>query len=116
MFKQERTYQRVVALMVAEVLALTRHTITQLLMSLGQTEQDWSAWYRLFSQKRFDYNKASAVLMSETLSHVADDAVYVVAGDATQTPRSSRKLEGSGWLRNLRTRRAASVVRRGWGV
>lgn len=31
------------------------------------------------------------------------DQVYVVGGDATQTPRSSRKMEGSGWLRNLRT-------------
>ncbi len=29
--------------------------------------------------------------------------MYVVGVDATQTPRSSRKLEGSGWLRNLRT-------------
>jgi len=104
-FKQERTYQRVVALVAAEIFALARHTVTQLLMCLGQTEADWSIWYRLFSQRRFDYNKVSAVLMSETLSHVGEDAVYVVAGDATQTPRSSRKLEGSGWLRNLRTPR-----------
>jgi hypothetical protein len=40
---------------------------------------------------------------------VGAEAVYVVAGDATQTPRSSRKLEGAGWLRNLRT----PVFRRG---
>ena len=103
MFKQERTYQRVVALVLAELFVFARHTITQLLMSLGQTEQDWSAWYRVFSQGRFRYEQASAVLFRETLKHVAADEVYVVAGDATQTPRSSRKLEGSGWLRNLRT-------------
>lgn len=102
-FKQERTYQRVVAMVLAEVFVFARHTVTQLLMSLGQTEQDWSSWYRLFSQRRFCYEQASEVLFRETLRHVKVHEVYVVAGDATQTPRSSRKLEGSGWLRNLRT-------------
>lgn len=103
LFKQERTYQRVVALVLAELFVFARHTITQMLMSLGQTEQDWSAWYRVLSQRRFGYEQASAVVFEETLKHVAEDEVYVVVGDATQTPRSSRKLEGSGWLRNLRT-------------
>lgn len=102
-FRQERTYQRVVMLVLAELFVLARHTVTQLLMSLGQTEGDWSSWYRLFSQGRFRYEAASAVLLRETLKHVPEEAVYVVAGDGTQTPRSSRKLEGSGWLRNLRT-------------
>jgi len=102
-FQQERTYQRVVALVLAEVFVFARHTVTQLLMSLGQSEQDWSSWYRLFSQRRFDAETASAVLLEQTLSHVGPDDLYVVAGDGTQTPRSSRKLEGSGWLRNPRT-------------
>lgn len=102
-FQQERTYQRVVALVLAEIFVFARHTITQLLMSLGQADADWSSWYRLLSQRRFRYEQASEVLFGETLKHVGVDEVYVVAGDATQTPRSSRKLEGSGWLRNLRT-------------
>lgn len=102
-FKQERTYQRVLALVLAELFVFARHTITQLLMSLGQTEQEWSSWYRLFSQRRFCYERASEVVFRETLRHVNAEEVYVVAGDATQTPRSSRKLEGAGWLRNLRT-------------
>ncbi|MCZ7547085.1 MAG: hypothetical protein M5R40_27775 [Anaerolineae bacterium] len=52
---------------------------------------------------RFNAQQASAVLFAQTLQHVAPDAVYVVGGDATQTPRSSRTLEGAGWLRNPRT-------------
>jgi len=103
MFNQERVYQRVVALVLAEIVVFARHTITQLIMSLGMTEQDWSGWYRLFSHKRFNYDSASKVLFQETLKHVGGNEVYVVGGDATQTPRSSRKMEGSGWLRNLRT-------------
>lgn len=102
-FKQERSYQRALAMVLAELFVLARHTITQLIMALGMSGADWSAWYRLFSAKRFSYEKASAVLFGETLQHVGADECYVVGGDSTQTPRSSRKLEGSGWLRNLRT-------------
>jgi hypothetical protein len=102
-FQQERVYQRSVALVLAEIMVLARHTVTQLLVVLGLTEQDWSGWYRVFSAGRFRYEAASEVLFRESLQHVPETAVYVVGGDATQTPRSSRKLEGSGWLRNLRT-------------
>jgi hypothetical protein len=102
-FKQDRIYQRVVALVLAELFVFARHTVTQLLMVLGMTGQDWSAMYRVFSRGLFDYERASQVVFGETLKHVGENAVYVVVGDGTQTPRSSRKLEGVGWLRNLRT-------------
>jgi len=100
---QQRVYVRVMALVFAEVFALSRHTVTQLLMALGLTEQDWSGWYRLFSQRRFRVEAAREVLFAETLKHVGVEAIYVVAGDGTQTSRSSATLEGVGWLRSLRT-------------
>lgn len=102
-FKQTRTYNRAVALVLAELFVFTRHTITQQLIALGLTEADWSAWYRLFSEERFDYDAASEVLFEQTLEHVGEEDLYVVVGDSTQTARSSRKMEGSGWLRNMRT-------------
>jgi len=104
-FSQARVHQRAMALVLAELMVFARHTVTQLLMALGLTEVDWSAWYRLFSAGRFDARRASELIVQETLEHVAPDEVYVVAGDTTQTPRSSGKIEGSGWLRNLRTPR-----------
>ena len=91
-FKQERVYQRAVALVLAELFVFARHTITQLIMTLGMTEQDWSGWYRLFSHRRFNYDKASEILFRETLAHVDENGLYVVGSDATQTPRSSCKL------------------------
>lgn len=100
---QQRVYERLEMLIMAELFTFGRHTITQMLMSLGLTNQDWSGWYRLFSEERFNYEAASEGLFAESLHYVAENDLYVVAGDATQTPRSSRKLEGSGWLRNLRT-------------
>jgi hypothetical protein len=102
-FKQERTYRRVEALVLAEIFTFGRHTVTQLLMTLGLTRLDWSAWYRLLSQKRFDPEQANAVIFAETLQHVETGEMYVVAADVTQTPRSSRDMEGCGWLRHLRT-------------
>lgn len=102
-FKQERSYQRAVALLMAEIIVFARHTITQLLVALGLNDEDWSAWYRLFSEGRFDYDQASEILFSETLKHVGEDELYVVVGDGTQTPRSSGKMEGAWWLRNMRT-------------
>lgn len=102
-FKQQRIYQRVIQLVLAELVVFARHTVTQLLMGLGRSGEDWSAWYRLFSLKRFCYEAASQVLLRLTLAHVAEDEPYVVAGDGTQTSRSGRKIEGVGWLRNPRT-------------
>ncbi len=99
-FKQERVFQRVALLIMAEIVVFARHTITQLLMGLGLTELDWSSWYRLFSNGRFPYDAASEVLFKETLQHVGADELYVVAGDGTQTRRSSRKMEGAHWLHN----------------
>jgi len=100
---QQRVYERLELLILAELFIFGRHTVTQMLMSLGLTEQDWSGWYRLFSEERFKYEVASEGLFKESLRYVAEDDLYVVAGDATQTPRSSRKIEGAGWLRNMRT-------------
>ena len=100
LFKQERVFQRVTLLLVAELVVFARHTITQMLMSVGHTQTDWSSVYRLFSQRRFPYDQACTVLFGETLKHIGRDDVYVVAGDGTQTRRSSLKMEGAHWLHN----------------
>lgn len=99
-FGQERVYQRVVALVMAEVMCFGRHTVTQLLLTLGLASADWSAWYRLFSTGRFAEEAVAEVLVEETLQHVGEENVYVVVGDGTQVPRVSRQMEGVGWLHN----------------
>lgn len=103
LYSQQRTFDRVVMLVLAEVFTFGKHTITQLVMTLGWVDGDLSSWYRLFSRGRFKPIESWLVVMGEVLSHIRPDEVLVVAGDATQTPRSSHQLEGTGWLRNLRT-------------
>jgi hypothetical protein len=50
---QERVYLRSVAMVIAELLTLGRHTLTQLIRTLGAVNHDWSAWYRLFEKQTY---------------------------------------------------------------
>ena len=101
-FRQERTYQRSVGLLLGEVFNFARHTVTQGLLALGITEGDWSAWYRLFSRKRFEEEKLASCLLEQTVQHVPENEPYVVAIDGTTLHRSSLKMPGTSWLRDSR--------------
>ena len=102
-FRQERVYQRSVALVFASLFAFARHTVTQLLCTLGLTDSDWSAWYRLFSTPRLDYDALSAQYLQETLAQIPAEGPYVTVVDGVQLPRSSRRLPGTSWLKAPRT-------------
>jgi len=102
-FGQERCFRRMTALAVAMVVCCGRRTVTQLLLTLGLTDTDWSAMYRLFSRARFDEAKLASCLFGETLRHVGEEEFYVIGTDGTQIPRSSRRMPGTSWLRCPRT-------------
>jgi len=101
-FHQERPYQRSAGLVLGELFNFGRQTVTQELMALGMVEEDWSAWYRLFSRKRFEEEELSGCLLGETLEHVAEDEPYCVAIDSTSLHRSSLTMPGTSWLRDAR--------------
>ena len=52
-FQQERTFERARALAYASVLTFGRHTVTRLIGSKNEQHRDWSADYRLFSQRQW---------------------------------------------------------------
>src|SRR5262245_2063462 len=85
-FRQERPYQRSGALLVGWLCAFGRHTLTQVLLALGLGEADWTAFYRLFSRGRVDYERLAGCLLAETLDLAPADAPYLVGVDATQIP------------------------------
>jgi hypothetical protein len=89
-------------LVLGEVFGFGRHTVTQELLSLGLTEGDWSAWYRLFSRERFEEKKLCQCLLEETLQHVEPEDVYCAAIDSTAIHRSSLKMPGTSWLSDTR--------------
>lgn len=102
-FRQERPYQRAVALVFGELFAFARHTVTQTLLALGLSDTDWTAFYRLFSRPRFEEVRLAGCLFGETLAQCSPDEPYVAGIDGTQVPRTSHKLPGSSWLRAPRT-------------
>lgn len=102
-FRQERTFQRMVALVIGMLFSFARHTVTQALLALGLTDADWSPWYRLFSRKRVDEAKLERCLFQETLVSVPRSEPYVVGMDSMQVPRSSTKMPGTSWLKSPRT-------------
>lgn len=101
-FRQERPYHRAVGLVLGELFNFGRQTVTQELMALGMVEEDWSAWYRLFSRERFEEEELAQCLLGETLEHAAVDEPYCVAMDSTSIHRSSLKMPGTSWLRDSR--------------
>jgi hypothetical protein len=102
-FGQERTYLRGLALVMAELFTFGRHTVTQLLLTIGLIDGDWSSWYRIFSQERVKEAVLAQQMQVETLKHVAADELYVIGTDGTQIPRSSTRMPGTSWLRAVGT-------------
>lgn len=98
-FRQARVFGRAKALVAAELMNFTRHTLTQDLLSLGLTQADWTAWYRLFSHRRYDADELDRLMLRQTLAHVAPGQPYVIGVDATQVARSSLKMPGTGWTK-----------------
>lgn len=110
---QKRVFNRIVALVMAELFAFGRHTITQLLLTLGLTDEAWSGWYRLFSHKRFDEEKASQVMVREMLLEAPETEPFTVGVDGFHVARSSQKMPGTGWMRGLKTAAFKAGIQRG---
>lgn len=101
--QQGRCFNRLRALVVGSVLTVARPTITSLLAALGLTDADWSAFYRLFSDGRLDYDILTRCFLQETLAEIPPEEPYVAAMDGTQLPRTSHKMPGTAWLKAPRT-------------
>lgn len=113
LFGQRRVFNRVVALVMAELFCFGRHTITQLLLSLGLTDTDWSAFYRIFSKDRFNEEKASRQMLKEMSSELPVEQMFVVGVDGFHVSRTSHKMPGTGWMRGMRTAKFRPGIQRG---
>lgn len=101
---QERVFVRLAHLTIGSVLCLGRHTVSQILVALGLGDVDWSASYRLFNQERVDIERLHDTLVEQVVAVVPETAPSIVVGvDATQLPRSTRTMPGSGYTVNPRS-------------
>lgn len=81
--RQERVFVRLVHLTMASVLALGRHTVSQLLAALGVGGGDWTAWYRLFNQARLDLLRMQRSLLTRIQAALPATGPVVALVDAT---------------------------------
>jgi hypothetical protein len=102
-FRQERPFLRTQALVFGQLFSFARRTVTQSLVALGLTDHDWSAFYRLFSEPRLDYEALTGCFFRETLPHVPEDEPYVAVVDGVQVPRHSHRMPGTSWLKHPKT-------------
>ncbi|MEZ4716986.1 MAG: hypothetical protein R2851_13010 [Caldilineaceae bacterium] len=111
MYGQARVYRRL-ALVMSELFAFGRHTITQLLLTLGLTAgEEWSSWYRLFSCQRFDEEKTVEVTVREVLKEVPEPAPCVVGVDGFHVPALQYEDAGKwldAWAEDGKIRRGSS--------
>ncbi len=117
--RQERVFVRLVHLSVGGVLALGRHTLSQLLVALGVGDQDWTAWYRLFSRGRINLLAVQETLVAQVAAELPADGPIVVGVDTTQLPRTSRRMPGCGYTVQARTpkwRRGIHLAQRFVGI
>lgn len=101
--RQERSFARLALVSVGSVLALGRHTLSQVLVALGVADADWTAWYRLFNRGRVDVLAMQTTLVTQVVAEVALTGPLVVGVDGTQLPRTSRRLPGCGYTVQVRT-------------
>lgn len=101
--RQARVFERLRALVLGHLSTAARHTLTQALLALGLVDADWSAFYRLFSHARLDYDVLSTCFLKETLAQIPSDGPYAVTVDGVQLPRHSRTMPGTAWLKCPRT-------------
>jgi hypothetical protein len=101
--RQGRCFDRLRALVLGQICAVARHTVTQALLALGLVDADPSAFYRLVGRARLDMEALVHCYVHETLADVPADGPYVAVVDGVQIPRHSRTMPGTAWLKCPRT-------------
>ncbi len=100
---QRRVWQRFELLCIGLVLALGRHSLSQVLIALQAGGSDWTSWYRLLSKKRISLERMNTQLLADTVALGEAGAPVVLVVDSTQVPRTSSRFPGVGRARQPRT-------------
>jgi hypothetical protein len=101
--RQRRTHTRLAVLTVGNLLTLGRHTLSQVIVTVGAGRQEWSPWYRLFSRERVRTSVLQRQVLTALLGQMGPTDPLVVVVDATQLPRWSRRMPGVGWAKAIRS-------------
>lgn len=99
-FRQERVFQNARSMAIASILALGKHTISNVLATAGRESEDWSSAYRLFERERINREKLFAPARTAVIEHLAEDEPFVAMIDDTIIHKTGRKVHGAAWRRD----------------
>jgi hypothetical protein len=99
-FRQERSFLRARALLLASLVCLGRHTVTGLLCALGRQFQDWSNDYRVFSEGRCDREQLFNTVVQGMLDLLPPGEPFVAALDDTLLPKTGRRTPMTQYYRD----------------
>lgn len=77
-----------------------RHTLTNLLVTGGNQLEDWSAAYRLYSEKRIDCKVILEQIRKEVQALNAGQKRLITALDDSLLPKTGKKIPGVKWARD----------------
>ena len=91
---------RLRAHLLAQLVCLGRHTLTGLLATNGQLHRDWSADYRLYSERRIDAAALFGSIRRGAQQNLAQEEALTVAMDDSILRKSGRQIPGVGYRRD----------------
>ena len=86
--------------MLAALLNQNRGTLTNLICTSGSLQQDWIAFYRLYSKDRVNEDALFSQVRDRLIEALPKEQPLVVALDDTLIRKTGKKVFGSGWKRD----------------
>lgn len=99
-FGSQASFERFRRHLLSSLVGFGRHTITGLLRTQNQQQQDWTADYRLYSHDRFDEQAVLDLVRKVLESHLQPKAPLVVAMDDSLLRKTGRHIQGVRYLRD----------------
>lgn len=97
---RQASADRLRAHLLAQLVCLGRHTLSALLTTNGQLDQDWSADYRLYSQQRLEPDELFTQIRRGAQQSLEPDQPLVVAMDDSIFRKTGRKILGVSYRRD----------------
>jgi hypothetical protein len=91
---------RQAAHVLAQLVALGRHTVTTLLTTQNRQQHDWTADYRLYSRGRAQPQALFAIARQTIEAQLPPNAPLVVGVDDSLLRKTGRRVHGAAWRRD----------------
>ncbi len=100
-FAQARTFERARGLAFSSLVTLGRHTVTRLICSKNEQDQDWSADYRFYSEREWSADPLFFEILKAADTHARwPQRDVLVALDDTARRKTGKKIPGVCTLRD----------------